>query len=1158
MSNVFITIFHFFNKRKLLLWLMLGAVVILCAYGITNINTDEDISSFLPQNEKNERINYAYRHIGAANQIVLGIKCADSASRFNTDIIAEGVDLLIGELSGVDTAHLKSVHYMVDQQQMQAMSSFIIENIPYFLTASDYARIDSLITKEGIYGRMRANKMMLSSPASSLVKDILIADPLGVATPLLQGLQNFQMGKNYQLINDYIFNAAGDEATVILTSKHPTSETSLNATLLAQVQKAIDGAVSQSGGTISVSLFSASAIAITNAQQIKRDSMITVSIALIFITLLLVYFYRNVKSIALILASLIFGGLFAIGIVSCFSTTISIIAVGIGSVIIGIATNYPLHFLAHIRHGYTCEQSIRDISAPLLTGNITTIGAFLSLLFISSSAMHDLGIFASLLLAGTIVFVLIFMPHLFTRSSVSAVNDENLVFKRLASFQPETNRWLVIAVCLLTVVLWFFSGRTSFDTNMQNINYMTPEQRQQLNRFTQMMFDQKQTLYCVAEGSSVDGALQSYELAQGAIDSVLGVLGSIRRMGLGVYVPSAHAQQERLSLWENYWEERRSGVISNISAAAKEMGFRDGTFAQFEAILGKQYQPHGVQHFAPFIDAFGENFIINNPDRAMVLSVLYVDRDKVSTIEDGLNSISSGIFAFDSSSMTQKLVGALSDDFNSVLYICGIIVLVFLTVSFGRAEIALLAFLPLAVGWVWILGIMGITNMQFNIVNIILATFIFGQGDDYTIFVTEGLMYEYTYRKQMLKSYKNTVLLSAFIMFIGIGSLIFAKHPAMKSLGEVTVVGMFCVVLMAYIFPPLVFKWLTYKKGKKRLMPVTLWNMVKTVVAFAVFILGAVLLSIAGFFLITIGGRTDKHKYMYHKLLCATMRQLSKMLFQVNCHVDNRHNETFQKPGVIICNHQSHIDLLYTLMLSPKVVCLTNRWVWNSPFYGWILRYADFLPVIDGIQENVDKLSDLVQRGYSILVFPEGTRSADCSILRFHQGAFFLAKELNIDIIPVITHGTGHVLPKTEFMLRRGRVDVRILSRITPQEFASENRETARQVRAMYQQEYDKLVQEVETTDYFYDLVLHNYIYKGRDVERRARRVLRNSNGFAQQVAQLPMSGSVHIENCGQGEYPLMAALVRKDLLITATDPNPELVELARNCASVPHNLRYV
>ena len=119
----------------------------------------------------------------------------------------------------------------------------------------------------------------------------------------------------------------------------------------------------------------------------------------------------------------------------------------------------------------------------------------------------------------------------------------------------------------------------------------------------------------------------------------------------------------------------------------------------------------------------------------------------------------------------------------------------------------------MAVSWLWILGIMALCGIQFNIVNVILATFIFGQGDDYTIFMTEGAVYEYTHRRPMLASYRRAILLSALIMFIGIGSLIVARHPALHSLAEVTIVGMFSVVLMAFLIPPLMFRWLVrYRK----------------------------------------------------------------------------------------------------------------------------------------------------------------------------------------------------------------------------------------------------------------------------------------------------------------------------------------------------------
>ena len=63
--------------------------------------------------------------------------------------------------------------------------------------------------------------------------------------------------------------------------------------------------------------------------------------------------------------------------------------------------------------------------------------------------------------------------------------------------------------------------------------------------------------------------------------------------------------------------------------------------------------------------------------------------------------------------------------------------------------------------------------------------------------MTEGCQHEYTFRKPILSSYKNSILQSALIMLVGIGTLIISKHPAMRSLAEVTIVGMISVVLMS-------------------------------------------------------------------------------------------------------------------------------------------------------------------------------------------------------------------------------------------------------------------------------------------------------------------------------------------------------------------------
>jgi 1-acyl-sn-glycerol-3-phosphate acyltransferase len=351
------------------------------------------------------------------------------------------------------------------------------------------------------------------------------------------------------------------------------------------------------------------------------------------------------------------------------------------------------------------------------------------------------------------------------------------------------------------------------------------------------------------------------------------------------------------------------------------------------------------------------------------------------------------------------------------------------------------------------------------------------------------------------------------------------------------------------------------KKGKPRLMPITLWNFTKTVISFSIFFIGSIILTITGFVLLTLCGKTKKHKYKYHQILCVTFKILAKMMIQVPFTVINKHNERFEKPGIIISNHQSHLDLLYTLMLSPKIIVLTNKWVWKAPFYGWIIRYADFLPVIDGIEHHVDRLEKLVKDGYSILVFPEGTRSEDCRIGRFRKGAFYLADKLNVDIIPLVIHGIGHVLPKTEFMLRKGQIHIEIGERISPDHAIRKDKdmlEVSKNMRQLHKKRYENLAVQVETVDYFSDKVYHNYIYKGAIIERRARKNLKKHDNYRSFIAQLPESGNVLILNCGQGELPLMCALVKKNLTITATETDKDLFTIAKNCISIPENLTYL
>ena len=1174
MTKFFLSIYDYFSQRKVMLFAILLSFVVLFIFSAYNINFKEDISRFLPENEENERINNAYQYISSQNTIT--VYCAAKAASLNGSeshstlqaAQIDAIDALAERLHArIDPSYIKSVFYGVDPEEIRGISSFIINNMPYFLDESDYNRMDSLLTRESVARQLLIDKNVLSSLASLIVRDNFLYDPLQMTSGLMLKLQDFRVGDQFQLYDDHLFND-DNQAVMFIECAVPVSETKTNTVILDSLRVIMDEVENEFEG-ISLHSFGAAEIALSNSRQIQKDTMYSMSFAVVIMFALLIYSFRSGRRILLIFSSVAFGGLFALAMLNFLSGDVSVIAVGISSIMFGIAINYPLHFMERYSHVNNSRTVIKDIIEPLTIGNITTVGAFMSLVFIGSDAMRDLGLFASLLLIGTIIFVLFFLPH-FLKNNVNPATrmptdgdglaPDNSILGRLTSHPFEKSGKLVLAVVLLTVFFSFFSGDTRFETNMQKINYMSESQKESFDKMMGLLNKNQHVMYYVTEGSDLTSALEVNERNMPAVHSLIDAGDIFRMSGIGSFYPSPVRQAEKLKMWDGFWHSRRDSVATFIREESRKIGFSEGAFQAFEDMMYRKWDVVDMAHFAPIRESLAKNYIIGDQNKTMIVNMLYIDAVKAEELEEKLNTYNTSSIAFDAGSVTRRMVSSLSDNFNYVLYICGVIVFAFLAFSLGRIELSLIAFAPLALSWIWILGMMNLFDIRFNIVNIILATFIFGQGDDYTIFMTEGLMYEYKYRRKMLASYKKSIALSAIIMFVGMGMLIFAEHPALRSLAEVTIVGMFSVVVMAYILPSFLFRLLTMKKGRKRLIPVTLKNLSGMIYAFLFFLIGSMIITVAGWFIFTFGKTTEKKKLKYHKLLQKTAKFVIYRIPQVKTTFRNLSGETFDKPGVIICNHQSHIDLMCIMMLTPKLIILTNDWVWNSPFYGRMIKYADFYPVSNGVENALDKLKGAVDRGYSIVIFPEGTRSVDCSIKRFHRGAFYLAEQFNLDIIPVMIHGVGHILPKEEFMLRKGQVHIQVMPRITPDDsrFRKEYSPRSIDVRHYYKDEYKKLSQEIETPDYYTDLVLKNYIYKGPSIEREVRRNLKKNNNFKVEIASMPTEGEVTIQNVGYGEYALLLALTNKDLKITALECDHDRLAIAENCVSVPENLTFI
>ena len=816
--NFIVNIYDRLAKRSKLLWASFVCFIVLFACLIFNLNYSEDINDFLPLGTSEQESLAVYQRISGAERIYLLFN-----NPGNEDMTIDAIDHFIGCVHEKDSlGWCGDLSAQYDMSMMQGVADFIYTNIPYFLTPQDYERMDSLLSQDGyLDDELERDKEMLMFPSGGMMTSSVTKDPLGLFSPVLTHLQNSNPQVGFEMYEGYIFAPDMSRAVAMMSSPFGNSETEYNTQMLQILHSAADQ-MTEAFPEVSVTIVGGPEIAVGNASRIKRDSIIAVLLSVVLIALLVAYSIGSLRNILLIFLSIGWGWLFALAGMSLFSSQVSIIVIGISSVILGIAVNYPLHMIVHLSHTPDVRATLKDLLLPLVIGNITTVGAFLTLIPLQSVALKDLGLFASLLLVGTIFFVIFYLPHMLKVKRVEQKSSK--LIDKIASVSPENSKWVIAALILVTVVLSVFSFNTQFDSNIANINYMTDEQRAGMEYFQNLLAKESSNttsdVYVMSSAQTYDEALSKNTEVVETIDSLMG-LGLVKGYsGVSRFLVSKKEQGERIQMWRDFVNRHEETLTTEFKEAAARAGFSDKAFRQFSAQVEESdaLEPQDIEFFEPLTSLILSQNIaqLDNTGKSYIINRLYVGSEDISTVKSYFDE------SFDVVGMNSALSNNLSENFNYIGWACSIIVFIFLWFSFGRIELAIIAFIPMAVSWIWILGIMSIVGIKFNIVNIILATFIFGQGDDYTIFMTEGCQHEYTFRKPILSSYKSSILQSALIMLVGIGTLIISKHPAMRSLAEVTIVGMISVVLMSYTLPPLLFKWLTMKNGVYRMHPVTL------------------------------------------------------------------------------------------------------------------------------------------------------------------------------------------------------------------------------------------------------------------------------------------------------------------------------------------------
>ncbi|MDR1947284.1 MAG: 1-acyl-sn-glycerol-3-phosphate acyltransferase [Desulfovibrio sp.] len=170
-------------------------------------------------------------------------------------------------------------------------------------------------------------------------------------------------------------------------------------------------------------------------------------------------------------------------------------------------------------------------------------------------------------------------------------------------------------------------------------------------------------------------------------------------------------------------------------------------------------------------------------------------------------------------------------------------------------------------------------------------------------------------------------------------------------------------------------------------------------------------------------------------------------------------------PCIITPNHQSFFDTYcFAFMPERNVVFAVRAWPFRIPFYGPYMRLAGYLNTESGNAEEILRRSkEILAGGACIGVFPEGTRSPDGKMRRFHGGAFHLAVLTGVPVVPVCMEGTGIFLHRDGFLLRPARISVKVLDPVHPRDFTEYGDEAPLLLRKTVKAHIQKALDEIRS-----------------------------------------------------------------------------------------------
>lgn len=813
----FLKIFRF--KAPILI--AFAVILILLAFSSTGIRLKEDIMDLLPLDDPVVKKHHTIiKGFNRMDLIFFDIGPAGENKNPSPDEIIAVGDKLVEKLHKSEL--FSEIFYRWDENDLFETLELLRNHRASLFTEGDSKKLEEKLDPEAIKENLINWRRILTESPTPVITQSFYKDPLSMDSLILSKIAALRTsGTAVKMEQGRVFSSDLKHLLILAKPKFPGTDSIRAKELVTSVEKAINEVTAASKEKpLRIAYLGSHRFSLDNSTMIKADIERTLTISLIaIITLSLLVYRRPLLSIVTILPAL-FGAFFASGMLRIFSPEISAISIGSGAMLAGIAVDYGIHILFHIDRSMEAEHDSNEIALtlsrlirPLFLGAMTTVGAFLCLQVSLMPGLKQLGLFASFGIGGAFLFSIVALPLIIPKRAAKKGKEPLIKISNI--FPPyfewiSKNRIIVISILsVISLISLYGIGDLNFEGDIQKLNAASEETRNDWKEIVNNFGSAMSSTSVAVKSASTEEALNMNDKLYDELLKLKdkGLIQSVQ--SASELIPGDKKQQSNSYRWETFWKkERLDKLEKDLQWAAQEVRIRPQILLKAISNLPGNMPALSVKEFNK---GFLKNILSNNlsitEEGTFILTNLklanYKNYKEVASAVE--HSVPEAIMT-NGRHFAEHMVELIYSELERLGGLALVIVAFIIILSRRQKTSILGLILPLLVSLLWTFGIMGLAGIKLNIMNSIIVIFIFGLVIDYAIFLQAAWNNPDAGEANHLSITCGAITISAITTLCGLGSLLFANHPALHAIGLTAFLGICCGLAAVMLTVPLFYK----------------------------------------------------------------------------------------------------------------------------------------------------------------------------------------------------------------------------------------------------------------------------------------------------------------------------------------------------------------